>query len=241
MKRSVGVRENQCAKLSERQGRNHGLVDEPVERGEAVQRVDECRPHVLCAWLVAVAQERADGFRLLRRIGRIKSGEVQIGQCLCVGLRTDPFRRSHCEIAAHWNKCLLRRAAELRTESAGLGLSLPTKACGGTYDLKAVRANAQALSKPAKQKAHFRSLRTSIQVSFIEDDQDSFIGTLPQPLPGLVEDRPLNWPHHHVLKHRVVRNEQIRRARLHFVTGQQLCIVCTKYRALVASLTIAPG
>ena len=85
-------------------------------------------------------------------------------------------------------------------------------------------------AQPPDQKCDLRTLCTAIHVRFVENEHQA-VAVLSEPLPRLVENRPLERPHQHVFEHRVVGDEDVgrmawprSRAVDHLVASQKFAI-----------------
>ncbi|OBA46533.1 hypothetical protein A5789_04130 [Nocardia sp. 852002-51101_SCH5132738] len=66
-------------------------------------------------------------------------------------------------------------------------------------------------------------------MSFIENEEELVSSVGLQPLPGLVENWTFDRAKQHVFQHRIVRDQNVWRGELHFVTSKQLSIIGSRF------------
>ena len=151
---------------------------------------------------------------LLQRHGRQRLGILN-----GAGRRGGPVRQE----ALHAPEVLDVLAGEVGRELAGR--SGGGEAGAGADDLQPVGRDPQARSQTAQEERDFRARRAAVQVRLVDDEEELLLRVGLQPGPCHVEDRPFQRAHEHVLEHRVVRDEDVRRRGQHLVAGQELGIV----------------
>jgi hypothetical protein len=87
------------------------------------------------------------------------------------------------------------------------------EARAGADHLESVLRDPEARSETSKEQSNLGPARSAVEMSFIDDQEKAFVGELGEPLARCVKDRTLEGPHEHVLEHRVVRDDHVRRCR----------------------------
>ena len=91
------------------------------------------------------------------------------------------------------------------------------KACRRADNLQPLGCDPEAVPQSSNQQRHLGTGSASIEVSLVKNEHKGLSGIVLEPLPRRVEDRPFQRTHEHVLEHRVVRYEKVRRLCLHFM------------------------
>src|SRR6185437_12205741 len=94
-----------------------------------------------------------------------------------------------------------------------------------TDNLKPLGWDAEALPQAPNKQGHLRTCASAIEVRFIEDKKKGLGWVVLQPLSRCIEDGPLQGAHQHVFQHRIVRDENIRRLRLHLMARKQFGVL----------------
>jgi hypothetical protein len=107
----------------------------------------------------------------------------------------------------------------------------------------------EALQQSTDEQRDLGALSAAIEVRLVEDEEERLVAVLREPLARLVEDRPLDRPHQHVLEHRVVGDEDVRRravvptvhvVAVELVAGDELTVLRQRVEALVPPDALGP-
>ena len=139
-------------------------------------------------------------------------------------------RRLEVERGRDGLKVLHRLPCQLSAE--GLRRLTGAEAGAGQDDLNPIRRETEPTLEPPDQQRDLRPARAAVEVGLVDDEQQLLMRVPVVILAGLLEDLPFDGPHQHVLKHRIVGDEDVRRLTVHLVAAVELAVALQAHRAV---------
>ena len=235
----LGVWEDERAELADGERLAHRAVDEEAERRVRLQRTVEGFLYGQVCRDAASVEKRLDGITSGCRVGGVEGFEVEAdeevdgvggprggGGAVVEGARDDV-------------EAVGGEASEVGRE--GLRVLLLPERGRCEDDLEAGLVDAEPLLEATEEEGDLGPAGAAVEVGLVDDEQEPLVGVVGEPLAGALEDRALDGPHHHVLQHGVVGDEDVGGRRQHLVPGEELGVVGERDAAGGVAVGVGPA